>query len=503
MTFSRSRHGLAYGWRRGSAMVFLLLAGAACDPAAKQPASNAADTSLAAFFQPKSLKTEDAFSGLNASGIEKCVPDHPVSYCPREEGIFKRPVAELYYQRQLAFLAGNRAFNANWKTDAGENPNRDGLGPVYDAPSCSRCHVNNGRGRPPLTQDEPMKSMIVRISLPGTSGQGGPRPHPHYGTQLNDQAVPGVKPEGRAYFTYQEITGQFADGEPYSLRQPRLQFADLAYGPLGEDIKVSPRVSPLVIGLGLIESVAEKEILAWSDPEDRDGNGISGRPNRVVDPIDGGRKLGRFGWKAGVASLRQQTADALIGDMGISSALHSRQNCSAVQADCWAAGTGGDPEIPPEHFENLLLYMQLLGVTGRRGRSDPEVQRGEEIFAEIGCADCHRPSLTTENRPGLPELAGHRIHPYSDFLLHDMGPGLADGRPEFEANGREWRTPPLWGIGLTEQVGKHSFFLHDGRARGLMEAVLWHGGEAKASRDAVVALGKSDRTALLRFLKSL
>ena len=284
MTFSRSRRGPALGWWRGSAVVFLLLAGAACDPAAKQPASEPADVSLPAFFQPKSIAQHDTFSGLNASGVEKCVPDHPVSYCPREEGIFKRPVADLYYQRQLVFLEGNRAFNANWKTEVGENPHRDGLGPLYDALSCSRCHINNGRGRPPLTQDEPMQSMIVRLSLPGSTDQGAPRPHPHYGTQLSNQAVPGVKPEGRAYFTYQEIAGQFADGEPFSLRQPRLQFADLAYGPLGDDIQVSPRVSPLVIGLGLIESVAEKEILEWSDPDDQDGDGISGRPNRVVDP---------------------------------------------------------------------------------------------------------------------------------------------------------------------------------------------------------------------------
>ena len=434
----------------------------------------------------------------------KCLVDLPVSYCTTIEGVFKQPVVTLVYQDRARFLAGNRVFNANWvPAPKSYNEFRDGLGPLFDARSCAACHLNNGRGRPPSSEDGLPDTMVMRISLKSSATEAGPVPHPRYGGQFNYRAVPGARPEGRVTVSYQERRGRFADGESYSIRMPRYTFSDLAFGPLGEDTLVSPRVAPPVIGLGLVEGVEAATILAAADPDDADGDGISGRANFVPDPVDGKIKLGRFGWKAGAVSLRHQTAAALSGDMGITSPVYLAANCTDAQNVCDQFARGGDPEIRGEDFEDLLFYMQFVGPTPRRDAEDPRVARGEALFATAGCSGCHLTRMVSGAHPDQPKLSYMVFHPYSDFLLHDMGKGLADGRPDFKASGREWRTPPLWGIGLTEQVGKRAFFLHDGRARSLMEAILWHGGEASPARNKVRAMDKAERTALIAFLKSL
>ena len=420
----------------------------------------------------------------------------------KHDRAFTFPIANLDRDDQRAFFFGNRLFNTNWTQAPGSVDSFDGLGPVFNRVSCSGCHLLDGRGRPPETEGAPMLSMLVRLSVPGRSATGGPLAHPAYGDQLNDRAILGVPAEGRAVISYEEIAGEYDDGEPYSLRQPTVRFEDLAFGPLGDDILISPRVAPAVIGLGLLEAVPEALILALADPEDLDGDGISGRPNRVWDEAAGTVALGRFGWKANAPNLRQQNAGAAVGDIGITSPMFPDDNCAPGQVRCADAAIHGGPELSESFLDRMTLYTQVLAVPDRRDALDPAVNRGEALFRAAGCAECHMPTLVTGDHP-VAALSGQTIHPFTDLLLHDMGDGLADGRPDFLAGGREWRTPPLWGIGLVETVNGHSNFLHDGRARNLAEAILWHGGEADTARSAFVAMPKADREALLTFLSSL
>jgi CxxC motif-containing protein (DUF1111 family) len=344
-----------------------------------------------------------------------------------------------------------------------------------------------------------MLSMLVRLSVPGRDAGGGPQPHPAYGDQLNDRAAPGVPAEGRVAVTWQEEPGHFADGEPYSLRVPGYAFRDLRFGPLGPETRISPRVAPAVIGLGFLEAVDEATLEALADPDDRDGDGISGRVNRVWDVAARRPAAGRFGWKATVPTLRQQAAAAALGDIGLTTSLFPAQNCPPVQRACRDATGGGRPELPDGFLDKLTFYTQTLAVPARRGAHEA----GERLFVAIGCAGCHQPTLRTGRHPTQPRLSSQVIQPFTDLLLHDLGEGLADGRPDFEATGREWRTPPLWGIGLVELVNGHTLFLHDGRARGLAEAILWHGGEAEGARERFRTMPRGDRHALLAFLGSL
>lgn len=407
--------------------------------------------------------------------------------------------------RARAFSFGNRLFNTNWVQAPASVKTFDGLGPLFNRVSCAGCHTFDGRGRPPENPGDPMDSMLVRLSIEGRDANGGPMPHPAYGLQLSDRAIQGVKPEGKARIDYDEVAGTYGDGTAFSLRKPRLSFSELAYGPM-DGVLTSPRVAPHVLGMGLLESVPEATLLALADPDDGDGDGISGRVNRVWSAIDGETRIGRFGWKANVASIREQTADAALGDIGLTTSVLPVQNCTAVQADCLAAyaqPAEEGPEISDSFLERLVFYTQAIAVPRQRDAGTPEVVRGETLFRSAGCAACHMPTLKTGTEAVLPELANQTFHPFTDLLLHDMGPGLADGRPDFEASGSEWRTAPLWGLGLIEQVNGHTLLLHDGRARGFEEAILWHGGEAEASKEAFRTMPAGDRDALVRFLKSL
>ncbi|PRP91092.1 hypothetical protein ENSA5_58290 [Enhygromyxa salina] len=409
-------------------------------------------------------------------------------------------------EHETGFYVGNSFFNKNWVTAPASTTARDGLGPTFNARSCSGCHFRDGRGRPPLSADEPMLSMLLRLSVPGEDAHGGPKPEPSYGDQLQPYAVEGVAAEGRVVVEWVEQAGEYADGEAYSLRRPSYVFMDLAFGELAADVLISPRVAPQMIGLGLLEAIPEATILGLADPDDDDGDGVSGRPNYAWDPIGGELGLGRFGWKANQVGLRQQNAGAFFGDIGITSSLNPDENCPPPQAECAAAPTGSEasaPELDDELLDHVTTYTRLLAVPARREVDDPEVLAGRELFRQLGCDRCHVPRVQTGELAGFPELSNQVIWPYTDLLVHDMGPELADGRPDFEADGREWRTPPLWGIGLFEVVNDHNLYLHDGRARSLAEAILWHGGEAEAARDAFVELSAEQRQALLRFLGSL
>ena len=262
----------------------------------------------------------------------------------------------------------------------------------------------------------------------------------------------------------------------------------------------SPRVAPPMIGLGLLEAISASDILAGADPDDADGDGISGRARWVWSPEHGRMMLGRFGWKATQPTLLQQTAAAYRDDIGVTSSVFPSEAFAGQPQDDLLED---DPEITDETLEEAVFYVQTLAVPAPRDANAPAVMEGQDLFGELGCADCHVPRHVTGTLPDVPEVSNQVIVPYTDLLLHDMGPGLADGRPDFGASGSEWRTPPLWGLGLSSRVQGHTDFLHDGRARDVVEAILWHGGEAASARDAFRALDAPSRAALLAFLHSL
>lgn len=414
---------------------------------------------------------------------------------------FALPAPNLDARQLRDFAFGNRLFNTNWVIAGSSTTSFDGLGPLFNRVSCSACHVRDGRGRPP-EPGEPMESMLVRISVPGHDPHGGPLHHEVYGDQIQDRAIPGHKPEARVMLTWEEAGGTYADGEEYSLRRPLISFGDPAYGPIGKKLLTSPRVAQGMVGLGLLEAVPDAALIGMADPDDADGDGISGRVNRVWDGARQASAVGRFGWKANQPSIRQQVAGAAAGDIGITTTVAPANACTNRQKACLEAPSGGTPEMSDEFLTKLVLYSRTLAVPNRRGVDDDQIQRGGALFAASGCTLCHRPTLQTGAHELAP-VANQTIHPFTDLLLHDMGEGLADGRPDFEASGTEWRTSPLWGLGLIPDVNGHELLLHDGRARGPAEAILWHGGEAEQAREAFRRMSREDREALIAFLRSL
>lgn len=405
---------------------------------------------------------------------------------------FSQPMPGLDREQELLFFVGNSFFNQNWVAAPASTTARDGLGPYFNARSCASCHFKDGRGRPPEFAGEMPTGLLLRLTLPAETPYGG---------QLQDQAIFDLPVEGAYTIEYTEIPFVFPDGETASLRQPIYHIDSLAYGSLPDSILISPRVGNQMIGLGLLEAIPEDAILEAADPKDADGDRISGKPNFVWDKVNGETALGRFGWKANQPSLLQQTADAFHGDLGITTWINPEQPCHV--AACANLPNGGSPEIDNDDLGKVVLYVSSLAVPARRDWEDETVLRGKEIFMQIGCQKCHTPSFETGEHPTIPALSNQKIWPYTDLLLHDMGDGLADNRPDFEATGSEWRTPPLWGIGLIQTVNGHTYLLHDGRARNLLEAILWHGGEAETARDFFANLSKEDREALIRFLESL
>ncbi len=417
---------------------------------------------------------------------------------------FSKASANMGFDRQPMFAEGRRHFNRLWVAAPADTKGSDGFGPLSNARSCAACHIRDGRGHPPEPGDDSATSMILRLSVPAGSATA---PDPVYGGQLQDVAAAGHRPEFRLSITYDSIDVALAGGEAAQLRRPAYATDDLGYGPLAAGAMLSPRTAQQMIGLGLLEAVPAADILAWADPDDSDSNGISGRANIVWSVEFGMPMLGRFGHKAAEPTLRAQAAAALSADMGLSSPLHPAVwgDCTVAQTRCRTAPDGATDgfELSAQMLDLITFYSRNLAVPARRQPEDPGVLRGKQMFHQSGCPSCHRPKLVTHRLPDQPEQSFQLIWPHTDLLLHDMGGGLADNRPEAGATGQEWRTAPLWGIGLTETVSGKIRLLHDGRARTLLEAILWHGGEAAAARAAVVALPKPDRAALIRYLQSL
>jgi CxxC motif-containing protein (DUF1111 family) len=432
---------------------------------------------------------------------------------------FSHSSGNLSFAKQFDFKIGNAVFRKLWVSSPASTKSSDGLGPLYNARSCQRCHLKDGRGHPPTANwpDDNAISMFLKLSIPPEtdadrraikSGRASVIPEPTYGTQLQDTAIQGHDGEGRMTITYQPRTVTLAGGEVVTLRVPSYRVTDLGYGPMHPKTMLSPRVAPQMIGLGLLEAIAAADIKGRADPDDKNNDGISGRANRVWSDVNKRMMLGRFGWKAAKPSVLEQSAGAFAGDMGLSSEVirAPHGDCTPAQKVCRKAPNGesdGTPEVTPELMRLVVFYSRNLAVPARRNANDPDVLRGRTLFRQIGCAACHTPSFKTALSTISPHLGRQRIWPYTDLLLHDMGEGLADHRPEGMATGREWRTPPLWGIGLTKTVSGHTFFLHDGRAQNLKEAILWHDGEAQKSRDQFARLDKADRERLIAFVNSL
>lgn len=454
---------------------------------------------------PGAAEAEEALSAGSATSID--LPDR---------NAFRHMRPGLSAEEQMRFHVGRALFRKLWVAAPSSTQASDGLGPLYNARSCETCHARDGRGRPP-EPGETGTGFLLRLArnplTPDGAAPAAPDPDPIYGHQLQDLAIPGLAAEGRVTIRWSDVPVSLADGTVVTLRKPDFAVTDLAGGPLDPRTSLSPRIAPPMIGLGLIEAIPESRIRALADPADADGDGISGRAAVALGGAgsgpDGGR-LGRFGWKAQHGTVRQQTLSALAADMGLSTPDLPLPfgDCTPAQTDCLSRPTGeqarlGPGELSGEALEGLVFYSEAIAVPARRKASFPGVLAGKRVFHALGCAACHTPRFTLEATATNPALGGEVIRPYSDFLLHDMGEGLADGQQVGIASGTEWRTPPLWGIGLTATVNGNGVYLHDGRARSLEEAILWHGGEAQAAHDAYRTSSAGDRQALIHFLESL
>lgn len=445
---------------------------------------------------------------------------------------YSKPSSNLTASRKGQFFIGNAFFKQPWVVAPASTDSRDGLGAIFNVAACQSCHIKDGRGHAPMTADDNADSLLIRLSMPATTAEQQQKlqdsliekvAHPMYGGQLQDRGIEGVPAEAHIAVQWTDKAVTFADGHVETLREPTFRLTNPGYGAFDEDMMLSPRTALPMIGLGLLEQIPDADIKKQADSDDENGDGIRGKFNWVMDPQTGKHALGRFGWKAGQTKLITQNQSAFNEDMGLTSSIRPHESCMPTQTACLNAPTGADEqgngkppvEVSDEVAKFVEFYTRNLAVPNRRHADDAQVLAGKKRFYDMGCQSCHTP------RYQLPKTAddhleqhGQVIYPYTDLLLHDMGEGLADrtvagnlpaktAQVEFLANSYEWRTPALWGIGLAQTVDTQATFLHDGRARTLMEAVLWHGGEAKAQQQKVLKLDKKGRAELNAFLASL
>lgn len=422
---------------------------------------------------------------------------------------FAQPIPPMLTADEINFKVGRSFFHTSWVTAPSSTMAVDGLGPLFNANSCNSCHIEDGRGRTPFSAMESLSSVLIRLSIPGQDQHGGPNPDPQLGLQLRNHSILQATPDGDITVTYTDKVVTYPDGSTDTLRVPSYNFSDLRDNhPTG--FLFSPRIAPQLPGMGLLEAIPEQTILSFADENDANKDGISGRPNYVWSEAAQKTVLGRFGWKANEPDIRQQVAGAFSGDIGITTPVYPNPNLYGQALALYAGLPNGSdsanlPELPEPFFTNTVFYTETLAVPQRRNWTDPTVKKGKSLFAQVSCNKCHIPEMKTGDFPSISLLSHQTIHPYTDLLLHDMGPDLADGRPDYLATGSEWRTPPLWGIGLVSLVNNKNgmFLLHDGRARTIEEAILWHGGEAASSRQSFMQLSKSDREALISFVNDL
>ena len=427
------------------------------------------------------------------------IMDAEISVNKETRESFASPIPALSLSKMRQFTGGRHLFRRSWTPAPSSVKSLDGLGPVFNRVSCSGCHVKDGRGRPPKDGAK-FKSMIIKLSL---NKDNSILPDPNYGFQLNDKSILGVPYEGKAKIQFSNKTVYFEDKSKAELAVPSYTFHSLSFGPFNPETKYSGRVAPAVFGLGLIEAIKEEDIIKNEDTLDIDNDNITGRANYIMDVPSKKTVLGRFGWKGTRGTLLHHITGAAFEDMGLTSSFFPKQNCTNIQKICSEQIDGGIQEISEKQINMLQLYMQTLAVPRQRNADNKEVIQGNKLFKNIGCEKCHISTYKTGKHKTHIELSNRVIKPYSDFLLHDMGPGLDDGVKEGDAKSYEWQTPPLWGIGLVQIVNKHTRFLHDGRARSIEEAILWHEGESLSSKEKYLSLNAKERSKVLKFLNSL
>lgn len=452
--------------------------------------------------------------------VSAATPDVPKIKTVVPQEVYKQPVPGMSAKDMQKFLKGERVFTNFWiavnnpvipliwdLSQSGPGGGEWGLGPMFMSTNCAGCHLNAGRGRALDASGLRVFQQLVRLSIPGETPHGGPKPDPNYGNDIQSfDMITRTDPDARAgegevFIDWVISNFTFPDGSSIELRKPSVRIENLNFGPLADNVMMSLRNTQALLGMGYLEAISEKDIL--KQVEKQKAMGLNGRPNYVRDDINKKVSLGRFGWKANQPSIKQQIAAAFLGDIGINSAIYPEQNCTPVQKECLAAITGKEPELRDELWDPITFWSQSLDVPAQRNREAADFKTGEKLFESAGCSGCHVPEMRTGKYAAVPQLSNKLIRPYTDLLLHDMGPDLADGRPDFKASGSDWRTPPLWGAGLSMQVNASSSFLHDGRARNLLEAVVWHGGEAKTARDKFIAFTKKQRDDLIYFLSSI
>ncbi len=408
---------------------------------------------------------------------------------------FTHSVTGLSARDQRVHEIGDQGFEQTFVA-AGSNV-FGGLGPVFNNVSCISCHHNDGKGTP--TAGQSTSSLLFRISLPGQDSHGAPLSAPGFGLQLQDQALFGIPPEVHMQISYTAIEVKYPDGSSTTLRNPEYLVQN-PYTPLPAAYNLSARMAPPVFGVGLLENIPEQTILSFADAGDKNGDGITGKANYIFDSTTNKNILGRFGFKANASTVLFQVATAYQQDMGVTSYVQPVESSGGQMQD---DKKKDDPELPDSIVNAVAFYVKSLAVPARRNVNDAANKKGEQLFKQINCSGCHRPTVQTGTDINFPQLSNQRIHPYTDMLVHDMGTGLADNRADYLASGSEWRTTPLWGIGLFEKTNGVPFYLHDGRARTLEEAILWHDGEAKKSKWQFMELSKADRDKIIKFLKSL
>ena len=452
------------------------------------------------FYSCSNTDDENSYIPLTAEEGEQFSGGTTTIFNASEEA-FGFVAPNLTVDKQIYFGVGNSFFRQNWVAAPSSTTARDGLGPFFNAHSCSSCHFKDGRGRPPLNGED-RAGLLFRLSISRQDEHGSYFPDPIYGGQLQDSAILGQITQGKMSITYEDITETMADGTKVILQKPTYSIINLGYGLLSSGVHISPRIAPQMVGLGILEAIPESTILSFSDEFDSNGDGISGKPNYVFDIASNSIQLGRFGWKANQPNVRQQVAAALSGDMGITSVLFPNES-GPFGVDLTKIPNGGNFEITDQNLDRMSFYSSTLGVPARRNYFDQNVLEGKKIFESIQCTSCHIPKIQTGNTHPIVALHNQTIRPYTDLLLHDMGPDLADNAADFKATGSEWKTPPLWGIGLIKIVNGHTNLLHDGRARNVEEAILWHGGEGQSAKEKYKKLNVTQRENLLAFINSL
>lgn len=411
---------------------------------------------------------------------------------------FKQSIPGMTDRQQRVHNIGDGTFDQVFV--AAPAPHFGGLGPVFNNISCVNCHRNDGGGFPSTGSSN--SGLLMRISITGTDEHGGPLAASGFGLQIQDQALLGAAPEANVNIHYTDLPVTYPDGSVVTLSKPAYSLSN-PYIALPAGFLLSPRLAPRLVGLGLLENIPESTILSFVDAGDKNGDGITGKANYIYDSYTKKTEIGRFGLKANTPTLLLQVATAYQQDMGVTSYAQLVESAFGQPQMNLISNEAPGAELVDSLLNYVTFYVQTLAVPARRDPLDSVNRRGAVLFSQINCAGCHRTTLMTGVNDAI-NLSSQRIHPYTDLLLHDMGEGLADNRPDFLATGREWRTTPLWGLGLLQRTnGGTGYYLHDGRARSVEEAILWHDGEAAGSKRQFMQLSQADRAALLQFLSSL